>query len=172
MNFVDQQTLRGEVIITSKNIETGITEILVEDRNLIVLNGRNAVANSIVSGVCPIINTLAFGTGGTVSGSASQVIAVQPTQTTLLAPIANLLIGTDFIFTIDTSSISTISASISPKVVYNILIPSVSALNGTGINEMALMFNNIPASAFAIKNFSTITKSSSIVISIAWTIYF
>jgi len=172
MNLADKQNLRGEVIVTSKDILTGKVEVLVEDKNLIVLNGRNFIANSLIAGVCPIINTLAFGTGGTVSGSTSQVIAIQPTQTTLIAPIPNLIMGTDFIFTIDNSAINTISASVSPKIVYTVLVPETSALNGLGINEMALMFNTSPATAFSIKNFSTITKSTSIAVSIAWTIYF
>lgn len=172
MNLTDKQNLKGEVIITSKNRITGETEILVEDRNLIVLNGRNLVANSLISGVCPIINTIAVGTGGTVSGSSSQVLAVQPTQTTLISAIPSLVSGTDFIFTVDSSAVSIISASVSPQIVYNVLIPEISALNGTGINEMALMFNGFPATAFAIKNFSTITKSTSISISVSWSIYF
>lgn len=171
MNFSDTEPLRGELIITSKNKEGHITTLL-KDHNLIVLNGRNDIANSLVSGICPIINTVEFGTGGTVGGSSSQVIAVQPTELTVIAPIPNLVLGTDFTFNIDSSAISTISSSVSPKLVYNILIPEVSALNGFGINELALMMNSTTPSAFSIKRFSTITKSSSISVSIAWTLYF
>ena len=171
MNFSDIEPLRGELVITSRDTE-GNTATLLKDHNLIVLNGRNNIANSLVSGICPIINTIAFGIGGTVSGSSSQVIAVQPTELTVISPIPNLVLGTDFTFNIDHSAIDTISSSISPKIVYNVLIPETSALNGYGINELALMLNSTTPSAFSIKRFSTITKSSSISISIAWSLYF
>lgn len=171
MNFSDAQPLRGELTITSKDRAGNIT-MLLKDHNLIVLNGRNDIANSLISGVCPIINTIAFGTGGTVSGSSSQVIAVQPTELTVINAIPNLVLGTDFTFNIDHSAIDAISASVSPKIIYTILIPEVSALNGYGINELALMLNSTTPSAFSIKRFSTITKSSSISISVAWILYF
>ena len=171
MNFSDAQPLRGELVITSKDKECYIAT-LVKDHNLIVLNGRNNIANSLISGVCPIINTVAFGTGGTVSGSSSQVIAVQSTELTVISAIPNLVVGTDFTFNVDSSAISAISSSVSPKIVYNILIPEVSALNGYGINELALMMNSTIPSAYSIKRFSTITKSSSISISVAWSLYF
>jgi hypothetical protein len=171
MNFFDTEHLKGQVVISSRDKNGAITT-LVDDKNLIVLNGRNLLAMGLITGVCPAINNIVFGTGGTIAGSASQVIAVQSTEISVLSPIPNLSIGTDFIFSIDSSAISNISSTVNPQIVYNILIPESTALNNVGINEMALMFNTVPSTAFAIKRFSTITKSSSISISISWTLYF
>ena len=175
MKFTDFEKLAGEVIITAKDSNGRITT-LVDDKNLIVLNGRNNVANAILTGSCPKITTIAFGTGGTVAGSPSQVIPVLPTDYTLTAPIPGLSPITDFTFNTDASSIATsisiLGSEVRPKIVFNILIPETTSLNGVGVNEIALMFNDSPATAFAIKRFSTINKSDSIAISITWTIYF
>jgi len=174
MWLTDFEKLTGKVVITSKDL-AGNVEILVEDHNLIVLNGRNLLANSLVNGNSNIINTIAFGTGGTVSGSPSQVLAVQPTDTSVAAPINNLVINTDFMLSIDSSAVNptSLSSSETPQLVYNILIPEITALNGQGINEIALMLNTTPTpTAFSIKKFATITKSSSISVSISWTLFF
>ena len=171
MHFIDKEKLTGKVIITATD-KQGNTIILVNDDNLIVLNGRNLVASSLVNGSSSIINTIAFGTGGTVSGSSSQVIPVSSTELSVINAIPNLIQSVDFSFAVDSSAIQTISSFTVPKLIFNILIPEITSLNGQGINEIALMLNTNPATAFSIKRFSTITKSEALSISINWTLYF
>ena len=178
MNFIDNLPMYGEVLITATDANTGEQTVLLHDKNLIVLNGRNNIGNMLAGTTTGnAIYDIAFGTGGTVAGSPSQVLSVSPTQLTVNTPIAGLIKGTDYTFSIDSSAIPTTTAGIltevRPSLIFNIAIPSTPTnLNGIGISEMALMMypSTVPT-AFAIKCFSTINKSSSISIVINWTIY-
>ena len=169
MNFKDCISLRGEVVITSTDA-TGKITTLVNDRNLIVLAGRTFLANSLVNSASNVINSIVFGSGGTVPGSPSQVLAVNPTDTGVNTVITGLTSNVDYTFA--TPIVSTAGGS--PNITFNISIPEGTTgvgLNGQGVNEMALMLNTSTPIAFAIKRFSTITKSPSISISISWVIY-
>jgi hypothetical protein len=170
MRFTDTCDLRGEVIITATD-DSGKTTILVEDKNLIVLNGRRLVANHILSGSGAYITDVAFGYGGTSINNPNDVIQVLPTETSVKLAIPNLIINTDYVFTADSSSL--IDSNSRPKLIYNIHIPKTNTnVNGKQINELALMLNTTPtASAFAIKRFATIVKSESISLNIKWTIF-
>lgn len=169
MEYIDSLfSLRGEVLIVSNDGVT--TKTLVDDKNLIVLNGRKKVAEHMLSGAGAYISNIAFGSNGTAIGDPNQIRQVLPTETTITA-IPGLSSGSDYTFTVDSSSLLISDAR--PKLVYIVNIPKTStALNGKSINELALLLNTNPATAFAIKRFATIVKSESISLSITWTIYF
>lgn len=171
MRFNDVVGMRGEVLITSID-EFGNSKILVDDRNLIVLNGRRLVATHVLTGSGAYITDIAFGNGGTAIGDPNVVLQVLSTETTVNSTIPNLLINTDYTFTVDASSLAIPTAK--PKLIYTINIPKLNTnVNGKQINEMALMLNTTPtATAFAIKRFSTITKSDSILLNVNWTLFF
>lgn len=164
MNIQDQIRLRGEVVIKSID-SAGVETVLVNDNNLIVENGRVALAKNLYSSSPVYISDVAFGSGGTLLNDSTAPAAINVLDTTLNTPIENLTIGEDYIFGVtgDNPPTSTIS--------FNIVIPIETALNGKEISEMALMLNTTPVSAFAIKHFASITKSSAIAITITWTIY-
>ena len=177
MNFKDSLPLEGEVLITATNNVTGQITTLVHDKNLIVLNGRNILANCLSSGSGTAITDVTFGSGGTVAGSPSQVLSVSPTQIGVNIPIAPAPVkGTDYTFSIDSSAIpapsdvSSLVTEVRPKLVFNIAIPTTpTSLNGLPVSEMSLTLST--GTAFAVKCFSTINKSDSISITISWTIY-
>lgn len=168
MDFIDSADLRGEVLITITD-DSG-TYTVVDDKNLIVLNGRRLVAQHILSGSGAHITDIYFGSNGTISGDPNQIKPVYSTETTI-TPISGLTLNTDYLFTVDSSSLEISDAR--PKLKYSINIPKENTLlNGKSISELALMLNTTPdATAFAIKRFSTIVKSSSIAINISWTIF-
>lgn len=168
MHLNDLCDLRGEVIITATD-DSG-SKILVDDKNLIVLNGRKKVAEHMLSGSGAYISNIAFGSNGTAIGDPNHIRQVLPTETTI-TPIAGLSLGVDYTFTVDSSSLLISDAR--PKLVYIINIPKTSTvLNGKSINELALLLSTDPATAFAIKRFATIVKSESIALNITWTVYF
>ncbi len=171
MKFDDTCDLRGEVLIIAID-EFGTSKVLVDDRNLIVLNGRKMVANHILTGSGSYITDVAFGNGGTSVNNPSDVKQVLPTDTMVNSIIPNLVTNTDYVFTVDSSSLS--DANSRPKLIYNINIPKTGTnVNGKQINEMALMMNTLPtATAFAIKRFATIVKSESIILNVKWTLFF
>ena len=171
MIFNDICDLRGEVLITAID-SFGTTIILVDDRNLIVLNGRKTVATHILTGSGAYINSIVFGNGGTSINNPNDVKQVLPTETVVNSVITNLVANTDYVLTVDSSSLS--DSNSRPKLVYNISIPKTGTnINGKQINELALMMNTTPTStAFAIKRFSTIVKSESISLIVKWTLFF
>ena len=171
MLFNELCDMRGEVMITSTD-ESGNTKILVNDKNLIVLNGRRLVATHILSGAGAYITDIAFGNGGTAIGDPNVIIPVLSTETAVNSVISNLFINTDYTFGVDASSL--LIPTSKPKLIYIINIPKLNTnINGKQINEMALMLNTTPtATSFAIKRFSTITKSDSISLSISWSLFF
>lgn len=168
LNFQDSTSLRGEVMIFSTSSETGKTELLLEDKNLIVLNGRQYLAKGLVNTATAYITDVAFGSGGTLPSSPSTALPVNATDTTVNIPITGLIKNTDYFFNVIDQSMT----AVTPRIVFNIVIPTTSALNSQTINESALMLNTNPETAFAIKRFANISKSSAISISINWTIYF
>ena len=86
--------------------------------------------------------------------------------------IPNLISNSDYVFTVDSSSL--LDSNSRPKLVYSINIPKTGTnINGKQINELALMMNTTPtATAFAIKRFATIVKSESITLNVKWTLFF
>ena len=167
LNFQDSTSLRGEVTITSISNETGKTELLLEDKNLIVLNGRQYLAKGLINAATTYVTDIVFGSGGTLPTNPSTALPVNATDTAVNIPITGLVKNTDYFFNIIDQSMT----AVTPRVIFNIVIPTTS-LNNQTINELALMLNTNPETAFAIKRFANISKSSAISISINWTIYF
>jgi len=163
MRFNEKTDMRGEVLITSTD-SSGKSTILVDDKNLIVLNGRRIVANHVLTGAGAHITNIVFGNGGTAPGNPNAVLPVTPSEKTVLASIPNLIMNSDYIFTVDSSTIdeSVENTLIRPKLIYN----------GKQINELALMTDTETPSAFAIKRFATIVKSESISLNITWSLFF
>lgn len=169
MNVNEAIKLRGEVIITSIDAD-GNTKLLVKDNNLIVNNGRNLLAQGLVSDTSTYVSNIVFGTGGTLPSDPSSPLSVTPGELAVNNPVTTSpLLDRDYTFTYSIVSNSTVSFTINlPMITVN--GSGVNALDGQGINEMALMFTN--NTAFAIKRFATITKSASIAINIVWSVYF
>ena len=156
MRFNELFDMRGEVLITSID-EFGKSEILVNDKNLIVLNGRRLVATHILTGSGAYITNITFGNGGTAIGDPNVVVQVLSTETTVNSAIPNLLINTDYTFTVDSSSLLVLNAK--PKLIYTINIPKLNTnVNGKQINEMALMLNTTPPIATFPECFSSISR--------------
>ena len=170
MKFNDICDLRGEVLITATD-ETGTDTVLVDDRNLIVLNGRRMVATHILSGAGAYITDVVFGNQGVMQNNPNNVIQVLPNETHVNNAIP-LTANTDYVFTVDSSSLSDINSR--PKLIYSRNIPKTGTnLDGKQVNELALMLNTTPtATAYAIKRFATIVKSESIALNVKWTIFF
>lgn len=174
MRFNEKTDMRGEVLITSTD-SSGKSTILVDDKNLIVLNGRRIVANHVLTGAGAHITNIVFGNGGTAPGNPNAVLPVTPSEKTVLASIPNLIMNSDYIFTVDSSTIdeSVENTLIRPKLIYTINIPKINTnINGKQINELALMTDTETPSAFAIKRFATIVKSESISLNITWSLFF
>lgn len=168
MQLLDNMDFHGEVLITATD-DSGTT-VLVDDKNLIVLNGRKKVAQHMLSGSGAYISGIDFGSNGTAVGDPNQIKPVDKLETSITA-IPGLLLGSDYSFYPDSSSLAISDAR--PKLVFIINVPKLNtSLNGKSINELALMLNTDPATAFAIKRFATIVKSESIALNITWTIYF
>ena len=174
MKLQDLIHLKGEVLIQEVD-DIGTVSTLVDDRNLIVSNGRNTICKLLIGASSISILDIAFGTGGTVRGNSSVAIAVDPTDTTVKALVPAVK-GTDYSFS------KVADDTPSPRLVFNVVIPkeyltgvsTITLLNGTGgigvpISEIALMLSD--NTAFAIKRFPSITKSASTSIIITWTIY-
>lgn len=167
MNIQENLNLRGEVLVEAI-LEDGSKQVLVDDRNLIVLNGRNHLANAIKQGTANFISDIYFGSGGASTSNPANPLPVLPGEVVLNNPWPGLIKNTDYNFSlVDTSSAAT------PRVSFAITVPKDNTqLNLKSINEIALMLNTTPsATAFAIKRFATITKSSSLGLSITWTLY-
>lgn len=164
MRVQDVVNLRGEVLITGIDSITKNETIFVDDKNLIVLNGRKKLADLLLIGTGSHIGSIVLGSGGTPVNNPSLPYAVDPTELTVKTP---LVAGVS-----DTSTFI-IDSSASPKLSFSLLIPE-SSYNGKGINELALMLtdgNLANDTAFAIKRFATIVKSESLALKIVWTIY-
>ena len=168
--------LKGEVLIQSVD-NSGTISTIIEDKNLIVSNGRNNICNFLTNtNGSSYIFDIAFGTGGTITGNQSVALSVSPSEVSVIAPITGLVNGKDYIFT------ATAETAPSPRAVFSITIPAASlpgvvpsgyitALNGQSLSELALMLNPASPSAFAIKRFPSISKSSTISLIITWTIF-
>ena len=159
MQIQDNLNLRGDVLITGVDSSTGKQTTFVDDRNLIVLNGREKLADLLLNGVGQRIDSIVLGAGGTPANNPTLPYAVDPTETVVKIPLVPSI--TDITtFTIDSSA--------KPKLAFTLIIPETS-FNEKGINELGLMLND--NTAFAIKRFATITKSVSLSLKIVWTIY-
>ena len=170
MYFKDVCDLRGEVLITATD-DSG-TSVLVDDKNLIVLNGRKKIASHILTGSGAYITNIVFGNGGTAIGDPNTILQVLPTETAVNTAIPNLVNNVDYSFSVNSSSLDEPTSR--PKLIYTINIPKLNTnINGKAINELALMMNTTPmASAFAIKRFATIIKSESVSLNITWSLFF
>jgi hypothetical protein len=164
MKFEDIIKMRGEVTICSVD-DTGKVTVLVEDKNLIVLNGRSAIVNGLAGTSYVSITDVAFGNGGVYVGSSS-VDPILPSDLTVKSAINGLLANTDYTFTINPVN------TVAPKLIHSIVVPKTgTALNGQSISEIALMLNTTPKTAFSIKRFSSIPKTDAISLIITWIIY-
>jgi hypothetical protein len=175
MKINDLMHLKGEVLIQTVS-NTGEMATVVDDRNLIVLSGRNNICNFLIGNSGSYINDIAFGSGGTVSGNSNVALPVLPTDTTLNVVIAATKVPDNSGFA-DYTFQANVESSPSPRIVFSIVVPqSNTILNGQSgqgqpINEVALMLNSVIPTAFAIKRFPTISKSDTISLLITWTIY-
>lgn len=158
MKLIDKLNLRGEVLITGTDSVTGKTTTFVDDKNLIVLNGRRNLASLLYDGTGVSISKIVVGIGGTAVNNPVLPLPVDPEETILISPLAD-----------DPLVPTSKSALASPRLTYIAILPAVTSYNGYGLNEIALMLSN--GSAFAIKRFGTITKSTSLSLKITWTIY-
>lgn len=165
MKINDTLQLKGEVVIKAVDA-SGNTSILLEDKNLIVSNGRKNLCNFLANTIgSSYIFDVVFGTGGTIAGNPNAALSVDPSQVTVNKAIVAVK-GTDYFFAGNSEPFP------SPRAVFSIILPETpTLLNGQAISEMALMLNTSPSSAFAIKNFPSISKSSAISLVITWTIY-
>lgn len=162
MQIKDDLNLRGEVLITGTDSSTGTTTTFVNDKNLIVLSGREKLAALLLNGTGWKMDTIVLGSGGTAVNNPTLPYAVDPTELNVKIPIIP-----------EVSDVSTflVDATASPKLSFTLIIPE-SSYNNKGINELALMMAlNGTQEAFAIKRFATITKSSSLSLKIVWTVY-
>lgn len=164
MKIEENIHMRGEVTIRSID-EFGNLNTLVEDKNLIVLNGRAAIVNALAGTNYVSITDVAFGNGGVYQGSNS-VDPVLPADLNLKNEITGLVANTDYTFTINPVN------TLAPKLIHSITVPKFNtALNGQSISEIALMLNTTPHTAFSIKRFSSIPKTDTISLIITWIIY-
>lgn len=167
MDFIETASLRGEVLITASDGTN--TEVLVDDRNLIVLNGRMNAAKNMINAGSVYITDVKFGSNGTATGSSTDVKPVLPEEVTFSNAIS-VVKNTDYSFACSEDSLDGVAR---PKLVFTINVPKGSTdvgLNGKSINEIALMLND--NTIFALKRFATITKSTSVSFNITWTIFF
>ena len=157
--------LKGEVLVQRLS-EDGEVFTVVDDRNLIVLNGRTNICNFLIGKSGSYINDIAFGSGGTVTGNSNVALPVLPTEQTLNSVLLASLANGDY------SLSPTIETSPSPRIIFSVVVPqNDTLLNGKGISEIALMLNSTIPTAFAIKRFPVISKSNTISLLITWTIY-
>lgn len=178
-NLSDTIKMSGWVTIESIDT-TGRRETLLNEENLIVTSGRMSLANQLAhaTGSGLSIYDVAFGDQGVLPNNAASAKTISPGETSVIHQIPGLVPGTDYIFSI--KSVETVA----PKVVVSITVPTVSALNGVSLNEMALLLQTGPTGstnssgiviqagdAFSIKRFPSILKSDSISLIITWTIY-
>ncbi len=173
MKLKDLIHLKGEVLIQSVDNNGTISKI-VEDKNLIVSNGRNNICNFLTNtNGSSYIYDISFGTGGTITGNQNVALSVSPSEISVVSPIAGLVNGIDYLFT------AMPETSPSPRAVFSITIPAsslpgqtaITQLNGKALSELALMLNTATPTAFAIKRFPSISKSSTISLIITWVIY-
>jgi hypothetical protein len=163
MQIKDNLNMRGEVLITGVDSSTGKTMTFVDDKNLIVLSGRQRLAELLLNGTGWKIDTIVLGSGGTAANNPTLPYAVDPTETDVKIRIIPDPILDTSTFLVDTTA--------SPKLSFTLIIPETS-YNDRGINELALMLAlNGTQEAFAIKRFATITKSASLSLKIVWSIY-
>lgn len=169
MKLTDLMHLRGEVLIQAIN-NCGELTTIVEDKNLIVTNGRLNLCNFLVGNSGSYIFDIVFGEGGTVTGNTNVALPVSPSETEVNAPIsANKII--------DYSFLPAVEVSPSPRIVFSVVVPQDNTVlngqsgQGQAISEIALMLNTFPATAFAIKRFPVITKSNAISLLLTWVIY-
>ena len=162
----DALHLHGHITIESVD-KLGKRLTLLDEENLIVTSGRMSLANQLAhaTGSGLSIYDIAFGNAGVLVNNPAAAIGIDPTETVLAGPIANLINGSDYYFSI---------ASVPTKVVCSITVPTASTLNGQPLSELALMLGTSAStltSAFSIKRFPSIYKSDTISLVITWTIY-
>lgn len=165
MKLKDLIHLKGEVLIQA--IDTsGKISTLVEDKNLIVSNGRENICNFLTNkNTSSYIYDIFFGSGGTIPGNSNVALPVLPGDLNVISRIAASA-NIDYTFS------ALPETTPSPRAVFSIVLPTTpSSLNGQAISEIALMLNTATPKAFAIKRFPSISKSDSVSIIITWIIY-
>lgn len=180
MNINEPIEMKG--CLTVESIDSnGNRKLILDDKNLIVLSGRNAIvealAGTLSSNSCAIID-IAFGDDGVLPTNSSIAKQVFPEDFEVNREIfPEVVHGVDYSF-----AIQTLSTQSTPKVVVSVTVPKVplgftgsdteamtAGLNGKNISELALMMAS--GKAFSIKRFPAIPKSPEISIIITWKIY-
>lgn len=150
---------RGEVLIR-KRFADGSTETIVEDKNLIVNDGKQIMA-WLLGGkdTAEPISYIKFGTGGIMPDQDDQKKARVPVigETDLQEPIDS-----------ETFSV-TPDFSISDAVTFGTTVPKTS-LVGEGLSEIGLF--TASGKMFSIKTFGMLTKEPQYVIEVFWKIKF
>lgn len=170
MNFIDTLNLKGTFKLEAV-YNDGKRETLVEDNNLIVLNGRRKIISNIMSGNLNYISHVVFGDGGALKDNPA--VAIPPTEDEI--GLRKKIAYTNPLNTPSYSGVEMVSREelTPPRIIYTISVNKISALNLKGINEMALMMNAADNdNAFAIKRFSTIFKSDAFSLVVTWSIFF
>ena len=180
MNINEPLEMKGCLTIESEDANGNRTTLL-EDKNLIVLSGRNAIVEALAGiqavGSCTITD-IAFGDDGVLPTNSSIAKQVLPTDDAVNHEIYPKPVnGRDYAFSIIPSS-----SQSTPKAIISVTVPrvpigfsgtdleaSVAGLNGKSLSELALMMGN--KKAFSIKRFPAIPKSVEIAIIITWKIY-
>ena len=161
--LADSLKYRGHIKIEAVDMSSNRSTLL-DEPNLIVTHGRMSIANMLAGvGSGLAITGIAFGNGGTLINNPAVAVSIDPSETTVINNIANLVAGTDYVFSVTTVQSAT------PTVVSHITVPSVSSLNGLSLSELALVQSD--GSAFSLKRFPAIFKSTSISLIITWTLY-
>ena len=146
-----------------------MTVVAISDiaSNASVINERVSIIADVAGVSSQAITDIAFGSGGTVSGNSNVALPVMPTEVAVNSLITASAGSGDYTFSY------VIEQSPSPRIVFSVVIPPVSSINGQALSELALMMGvNTPSpNAFAIKRFPSISKSDTISILISWVIY-
>lgn len=188
MNINEPLEMKGCLTIESED-SNGNRTTLLDDKNLIVLSGRNAIVEVLAGTQAADSGTIvdiAFGDDGVLPTNSSIAKQVLPTDYQVNHEIqvyhqgsnsTKPVNGQDYTFSITPSS-----SQSTPKAIISVTVPrvpigftgtdleaKVAGLNGKSLSELALMMGN--GKAFSIKRFPAIPKSVDIAIIITWKIY-
>lgn len=156
MKIQSKVAMKGDLVIT-KRYADGKTEIHLDESNLIVFGGKNALLQALYSPtfVPNPISTLHVGTAGTIDPAGLYPKIPSSDLTSLYADIFNV-----------PTSYSIVSSSV-PSVTFLASI-SESQCNGTLLTEAGLFM--LDTTMFNIKTYTGIPKTSSFAVDFSWTI--
>lgn len=144
MNVASQASMRGNVLLTVRDAETGRVIQRQRVKNLVVDTGRTLIAQ-LLSGSAPRPSHLAVGTSSTAVGGS---------DTTLISEVGRVAITTGSV----SGNVLTIAAYIGSAVA-----------NGFTLREVGLLNAASGGTLFARALISSIVKSSSVTITVTWT---